>query len=67
MAVARARAGVTNTFFRVVPVVVSSGNKSISTFALMDTASSVTMVDTRLARELGLCGTARVMPVVDRW
>lgn len=63
VAVARARAGVTNTLFRVVPVVVSSGNKSISTFALMDTASSVTMVDTRLARELGLCGTARVMPV----
>lgn len=61
--IAVARAGVTHTLFRVVPVIVSSGNKSLSTYALMDTASSVTMMDAGLAKEMGLSGVASVMPI----
>lgn len=61
--VAVARVGVTRTLFRVVPVIVSSGNKSVSTYAVMDTASSVTMIAADLAKEMGLSGVSSVMSV----
>lgn len=60
-----ASARVTQTMFRVVPVVVSAGahGPSIQTHALMDTASSVTLIDEGLANDLGLSGVRTEMAI----
>lgn len=58
-----ARVGAARTLFRVVPVVVSSCGRSVSTYALLDPASSVTMMDAGLAKQLGVSGVQREIPV----
>ncbi|XP_055590276.1 uncharacterized protein LOC129742402 [Uranotaenia lowii] len=43
--------------YRIIPVTIYNGSKSIDTFALFDEASEVTMIETNLAESLNLGGT----------
>ncbi|XP_040174856.1 uncharacterized protein LOC120906844 [Anopheles arabiensis] len=46
----------TTTLFRIVPVTVYHGQRSIDTYAFLDEGSSLTLVETSLAQQLGLEG-----------
>lgn len=46
----------TTVLLKILPVVLSKGDKKINTFALLDDASTVTLIDQDLADELGLEG-----------
>ena len=45
-----------NTHLRVLPVLVTNGNRTVRTFALLDSGSGITAMTTSLARRLGLTG-----------
>lgn len=49
------------TVFRVAPVTISANGKSRTTYALLDTGSSVSLITTALARRLGLQGKRTTM------
>lgn len=44
------------TFFKVLPVFLSNGNKNIMTYAMFDDGSSVTLVDNSIVEALDLTG-----------
>ncbi|XP_055633876.1 uncharacterized protein LOC129774196 [Toxorhynchites rutilus septentrionalis] len=52
-------------FFRILPVTLHSGRKSVSTFAFLDEGSSLTMIEKSLAAELGVTGYAK--PLCLKW
>lgn len=51
--------------FKVVPVVITHGTTSVSVYALIDEASSLTLMDNSLADELGLQGVPE--PLTMKW
>ncbi|XP_055603799.1 uncharacterized protein LOC129752034 [Uranotaenia lowii] len=51
--------------FRVVPVVLYGPNRKINTFAFLDDGSSLTLMESSLASELGVSG--KVEPLCLRW
>ncbi|XP_055589014.1 uncharacterized protein LOC129741312 [Uranotaenia lowii] len=51
--------------FRIIPVTLYNGDNSISTFAFVDEGSSLTMVETELADQLGLKGHYK--PLCLKW
>ncbi|XP_062538821.1 uncharacterized protein LOC134207119 [Armigeres subalbatus] len=54
-----------STLFRIVPVTLFGNDRSVHTFAFLDEGSSSTLVDVRIARELGLKG--EVYPLYLQW
>lgn len=54
-----------DSFFRVIPVTLASDTNEIATFAFLDDGSSVTLIDSALADELGLEGQAK--PLCLQW
>ena len=51
-------------FFQILPVIVKGNNgQSIHTHAVLDTASEITLIDTGLARHLGLKGNKRQLTI----
>lgn len=53
----------TKKLYRVVPVVLRGKNGYVETHALIDDASSLTLIDEDIADELGLCGPTSDIPV----
>ncbi|XP_062704047.1 uncharacterized protein LOC134286450 [Aedes albopictus] len=54
-----------STLFRIVPVTLYSNERSVHTFAFLDEGSSSTLVDVRIAQELGVKG--EVHPLYLQW
>ncbi|XP_054726309.1 uncharacterized protein LOC129236117 [Anastrepha obliqua] len=54
-----------STIFRVLPVVLHSGERSVSTYAFIDDGSSLTLIDEELLNKLNIKGTPQ--PLCLRW
>lgn len=54
-----------NLLFRILPVTLHYGGKSIQTFAFLDEGSSLTMIESSLAAKLGVVGCTR--PLCLKW
>lgn len=52
-----------STLFRVVPVTIHGRNDDVSTFALLDEGSSITLIDADLANQLGIQGPSSELNV----
>lgn len=59
------KSGTDATLFRVVPVVLKNGTKSVESFAFLDNGSSVTLLDQSVAEQLELSGL--VQPLCLQW
>ncbi|XP_049302713.1 uncharacterized protein LOC125775825 [Bactrocera dorsalis] len=54
-----------STLFRILPVVIHSGQESVSTYAFIDDGSSLTLIDEELLKQLNVRGTPQ--PLCLRW
>lgn len=48
-----------SSLFKIIPITLHHNGKSLSTFALLDDGSSITLIDSKIARTMGVRGTPR--------
>ncbi|XP_065081800.1 uncharacterized protein LOC135704263 [Ochlerotatus camptorhynchus] len=58
-------ASIPSLLFRILPITLHNGLKSVKTFAFLDEGSSVTMIESSLAKELGVTGYKK--PLCLKW